>query len=350
MALYEPDRVSPSPSGAPTIVIQQPRTSSWLTWLLLLALGTSMFFNLGLFAVTLLSWGSGDASERTPPLERFHSGDSSASEKIAVVEISGTIMPPFTERLIDTLKYLEEDRDVKGVVLLIDSPGGLVADSHQIYHQLGLLRAKRPKLPVYVAMSRMAASGGYYVAMGAGPDAKIYAEPTTWTGSIGVIIPRYNVSKLATDFGVRAEPLTTGPFKDALSPFREMSDEERTVWQGILDDAFHRFQEVIVSGRKNLSADDVRALATGRIYTADQAMENGLIDEIGYLDDAVAALQSELKLSSAHVVKYEYPLSLSEVLFGSAEAAKPVDPLGELLESGVPRAMYFCGWHDGVSN
>lgn len=346
--MYESDATIPSRSGPPTIVIQQPRSTTWLTWLLLLALGTSMIFNLGLFAVTLLSWGNSGSSERTPPLERFHSGDSSASEKIAVVEISGTIMPPFTERLIDTLKYLEEDRDVKGVVLLIDSPGGLVADSHQIYHQLGLLRAKRPKLPVHVAMSRMAASGGYYVAMGAGPDAKIYAEPTTWTGSIGVIIPRYNVSKLASDFGVRAEPLTTGPFKDALSPFREMSEEERTVWEGILDDAFNRFQEVIVSGRKNLSVEDVRALATGRIFTADQAQENGLIDEIGYLDDAVAALKSELNLSSARVVKYEYPLSFAELLLGSAEARQPVDPLRELLESGVPRAMYFCGWHGGA--
>jgi protease-4 len=198
-------------------------------------------------------------------------------------------------------------------------------------------------------MARMAASGGYYVAMGAGPSGKIYAEPTTWTGSIGVIIPRYDVSKLATDFGVRAEPLTTGPFKDALSPFREMTADERTVWEGILDDAFTRFQEVILDGRKDkLDAEQVKALATGRIYTAEQAKKNKLIDTIGYLDEAVEELKKELNLADANVIKYEHPLSLSEVLFGNAQAKAPIDPIRELLESSVPRAMYFCGWHAGM--
>lgn len=330
-----------------TIVIREAPRRSWIAWLLLFLLGVSLFCNLGQFGALLLAL-SGDPASPGKPVEIYHSGDRFADAKIALVDISGTIMPPFTERILDTLEHIEEDPSVRGVILVVDSPGGLVADSHQIYHRVKKLREAR-KLPVYVSMGRMAASGGYYVAMGAGPEGKIYAEPTTWTGSIGVIIPRYDVSKLATEFGVRAEPLTTGPFKDALSPFREMTSDERTVWEGILNDAFVRFQEVILDGRTNqLDATQVKSLATGRIFTAQQARDNKLIDEIGYLDDAIAALKGALKLSSAHVIRYEHPLSLSEVLFGSAEARQGDDPISRLLEASVPRAMYFCGWQAGI--
>jgi protease-4 len=338
---------SPSSTPTQTIVIREAPRRSWFAWLLVFLLGVSLFFNVGQLGALLLAL-SGDGSTPGEPIETHHSGDEFADAKIALVDVSGTIMPPFTERILDTLDYIEQDQDVKGIVLVVDSPGGLVADSHQIYHRLKELRTTR-NIPVFVSMGRMAASGGYYVAMGAGPEGRIYAEPTTWTGSIGVIIPRYDVSKLATEFGVRAEPLTTGPFKDALSPFREMSADERAVWEGILDDAFVRFQEVILDGRQNqLDAGQVQALATGRIFTAKQAEDNKLIDAIGYLDDAIDDLQSRLKLADVHVIRYEHPLSLSEMLFGSAQARQPSDPIRELLNASVPRAMYFCGWHAGI--
>jgi protease IV len=344
------EQLSTSPTATPpgqTIVIREAPRRSWFAWLLVFLLGVSLFFNLGQLGMLLVALGGGGSSEGDP-IEVHYSGDMLADAKIALVDVSGTIMPPFTERILDTLDHIKDDSDVRGIVLVVDSPGGLVADSHQIYHKLKEVRTAR-NIPVYVSMGRMAASGGYYVAMGAGPGGKIYAEPTTWTGSIGVIIPRYDVSKLATDFGVRAEPLTTGPFKDALSPFREMTADERTVWEGILNDAFTRFQEVILDGRKDkLDAEQVKALATGRIYTAEQAKKNKLIDTIGYLDEAVEELKKELKLTDANVIKYEHPVSLSEVLFGNAQAKAPIDPIRELLESSVPRAMYFCGWHAGM--
>jgi len=336
-----------SPAPGQTIVIREAPRRSWFAWLLVFLLGISLFFNLGQLGLLLFAL-AGSGSTSNAPIEIHHSGDMLADAKIALVNVSGTIMPPFTERILDTLDHIKEDTAVKGIVLVVDSPGGLVADSHQIYHKLKEVRTER-NIPVYVSMGRMAASGGYYVAMGAGPDGKIYAEPTTWTGSIGVIIPRYDISKLATDYGVRAEPLTTGPFKDALSPFRQMTPDERTVWDGILDDAFSRFQEVILDGRqKKLDAEQIKALATGRIYTADQAKKNQLIDTIGYLDEAIEELKKDLKLTEANVIRYEHALSLSEVLFGSAQSKAPVDPLRELLESSVPRAMYFCGWHAGM--
>lgn len=339
---------TPSPnSPAQTIVIREAPRRSWIAWLLLFFLGISLFFNLGQFGALLLTL-SGDATAPGAPIEVHHSGSRNADAKIALVEVNGTIMPPFTERILDTLEHIENDSDVKGVILVVDSPGGLVADSHQIYHRLKKLREAR-NLPVFVSMSRMAASGGYYVAMGAGPEGRIYAEPTTWTGSIGVIIPRYNVSKLATDFGVQAEPLTTGPFKDALSPFRDMSDDERAVWESILQDAFVRFQEVIQDGRAgHLDADEVKALATGRIFTSQQALDNKLIDAVGFLEDAIDDLKGQLKLSKVNVIQYQHPLSLSEVLLGSSQARQSADPVRELLDASVPRAMYFCGWHAGV--
>jgi protease-4 len=317
-----------------------------VAWVLVAMLGASLVLNFGQL-LTLLLFFTGGESDPNAPIETHYSGDELASDKIALVDVSGTIMPPFTERILDTLDAIEEDDSVKGVVLVIDSPGGLVADSHQIYHRLKELRSERD-IPIYVSMTRMAASGGYYVAMGAGPEGRIYAEPTTWTGSIGVIIPRYDVSKLATDFGVRSEPLTTGEFKDSLSPFRELSEEERVVWESILDDAFQRFQEVIVDGRANLDAEKVQALATGRIFTADQALENGLIDKVGYLDEAIKDLKTGLGLKKVNVVRYEYPLSLADLLLGSVEARQEADPLGQLLEAGVPRAMYYCGWNAGM--
>ncbi|MBL8851351.1 MAG: signal peptide peptidase SppA [Planctomycetaceae bacterium] len=339
-----------SSSGAAptqTIVIREAPRRSWFAILLLFLLAISLFFNVGQLGALLLAL-SGDVNEPGEPIEVHYSGDRLADAKIALVDVSGTIMPPFTERILDTLDHIEKDKSIRGIVLVVDSPGGLVADSHQIYHKLKEVRTKR-NLPVYVSMGRMAASGGYYVAMGAGPDGKIYAEPTTWTGSIGVIIPHYDVSKLAGEFGVRAEPLTTGPLKDTLNPFREMRDDERAVWGAIMDDAFVRFQEVILDGReKQLDAEQVKSLATGQVYTAKQAEQNKLIDVIGYLDTAIDDLKTSLKLTKVHVVRYEHPLSLTEVLLGSAQARQPSDPLRELLDASVPRAMYFCGWHAGV--
>jgi protease-4 len=336
-------RVSVPAEGNPqTIVINLPRRGGWFAWVLLGLLGMSAALNL-LFLIIVLAGFS--ISDEPSPVQTYHSGEESAARKIAIIRIEGTIMPPFTERIIDTIDYVKEDSDVRGVLVVVDSPGGLVADSHQIYHRLQQLKDTKP---VYVAMTRMAASGGYYVAMGAGPQGKIYAEPTTWTGSIGVIIPRYDLSELATEYGVRSEPLTTGPYKDSLNPFRELSDDEREVWSGILDDAFGKFQEVIVDNRNNLDADDVAELATGRIFTADQALENGLVDQIGYVEDALKDLEQKIGRGPLQAVEYEYPISFTEALFGSAEARQQSDPLQQFFNAGVPRAMYFCGWSAGM--
>jgi protease-4 len=334
--VFESD--APGRPAAPTIVVHSG-ASGWSTWglrLALVALGFSVMANIGMFAAFRDYFVNIE-----PPQERFHSGEETARDKVVLLTMSGTISTPFTERWLKQIKAAAKDDQVKGVLLRVDSPGGFVADSHQLYHELKKLSDVKP---VYVQMQRMAASGGYYVAMGAGPKAKIYAEPTTWTGSIGVIIPRYDVSELSKKFGIGSDPLKTGEFKDALSPFRPLSDGEKAVWTNIMNQSFEQFIEVIASNRPNLDTEQVKALATGQIYTAKDAKANGLVDEIGYEEDALQALQAAAGLITARVVTYEHPATLVDVLLSSARAEAKADPLRSLLEASVPRAMFYCSW------
>ncbi|HBL48422.1 MAG TPA: signal peptide peptidase SppA, partial [Planctomycetaceae bacterium] len=171
-----------------------PPARRWIMRSMVVLLMISVLFNLGFYA-----WYQEYFTIGGGPTEQFETGDQFAADKIAIISITGTIMPPFTERILESIKTADEDDRVKGVLLEIDSPGGLVADSHQIYHRLVELRQKKP---IVVSMKRMAASGGYYVAMGAGEEGVIFAEPTTWTGSLGVIIPRFDLSGLAENLGV----------------------------------------------------------------------------------------------------------------------------------------------------
>ncbi|MBW3541517.1 MAG: signal peptide peptidase SppA [Planctomycetes bacterium] len=363
---------SGSPQGAAgsapqTIIIQQPpsdRGRKWAVRLLLLLLVGSLVWNY----ITYSEY-SEYFQTASLPNERFYSGHRAADDKIALIKISGTIMPPFTARIVQSIQRAERDSSVKGAVLAIDSPGGLVADSHQIYHALKELAAKKP---VYVSMKRMAASGGYYVAMGCGPEGRIFAEPTTWTGSIGVIIPRYDASALAADIGVKSNPLKTGEFKDAMNPFRSMTEPEERVWGELLDDAFVRFKRVIVENRPGLELKDIAGpgeasqealvstredageianLATGRLFTADQAVQYGLVDAIGFTDDALAELQSALKLKRARVVTYEFPRGVLEMMLGLSEAgggSAGNEPWRALVDAAVPRAWYHFSSLPGV--
>lgn len=326
-------------SGDTVVVKVEPmrpmRTGNLGSLILLGLLAASVMMNLVLIASTAVN----DAS--SGKVRQIHrDGTAGAPDQIAVIQFSGTIMPPFTDRWIRQIRAAVEDEAVKGVLLEIDSPGGLVADSHQLYHELRILSAEKP---VYVSMKRIAASGGYYIAMGAGPDARVYAEPTTWTGSIGVILPRYNAAELAEKIGVKTEPLVTGPLKGSLSPFRDLSEQERLVWETIIDDAFQRFIGVIADNRKQLDSDAVRELATGQVYTTSQALENGLIDDTGFAEEAIAALADSLRLTDYEVVNYASPKGLIEVLLGSAE--RPPSLLDQLMDASVPRAFYYCSWN-----
>lgn len=335
----QPNPPASSAPPTPTVVVQMPPQPSvfkhWLGKVAISVLTMSLFLNWVLLSATA-------PSPVGAYREEFVSGDREAKERIAILSISGTIMPPFTERTIDLIKECGEDDDIKGVILSIDSPGGFVADSHQIYRELKRLAEKKP---IYVSMKRMAASGGVYVAMGVGEKGKIFAEPTTWTGSIGVIIPRYDISKLAEKFGVVSDSLTTGPYKDSMNPLRPLNDSEREVWRAIIDDSFDRFVGIVDEGRANLDEQAVRQkLATGQVFTAKQAKELGLIDDIAFEDDVIEKLRESLGLAKVRAVKFTRQPTLVEELLSSVKANSSDQMWQKVLDASVPRAMYYCSW------
>lgn len=335
-----PQNSTGGPQTAPPVIIQAQSGPSpgrrLATWLLMLLLIFSLLMNLGMYVAF-----EDYFAEAEGPSEIFHSGDKTATSKIARIRIEGTIMPPFTGRILKDIKKAKDDDHVKAVLLVIDSPGGLVSDSHHIYHHLTELRDKKP---IYVAMQGMAASGGYYVAMGAGEKGKIFAMPTTWTGSIGVIIPHYEATGLAEKVGVKSEPLKTGEFKDALSPFREMTAAERKLWEDIMNQSFEEFLKVIDDNRVTLDMAAVRKLATGQIYTARDAKQLGMIDAIGYEEDALKELKKVANLETARVVSYHHAVGLTDLLLGSSARRDPMAEWRALLEATVPRAMFYCSW------
>lgn len=307
-----------------------------LGWVIVFALLVSVILNMILWNVT-----SNLFSSTAGPTERYYQGKKLARDKLAIIEITGTIMPPFTGRILRSIKQAKEDTHVKGVLLQIDSPGGFVADSHQIYHRLKELAEKKP---IIVSMKSLAASGGYYVAMGAGPTSRIYAEPTTWTGSIGVIIPRYELVGLKEKIGIDSKPLKTGEFKDALNPFSPLSDKEKAVWDNILQQSFSQFIDIIDENRPKLKREQVKKLATGQIYTARDAFENGLIDSIGFEEEALEDLKTVAKTKDPQIVKYEFQSGVLDLILGSQARMDPAVQWRDWLETTVPRAMFYCSW------
>jgi protease IV len=335
--------VPPNAEGRPLVVVQAPRRR-FSTWLLMLILLMSVALNLILFSAWHSYFGYAEGV-----VERFHSGDAVTTDRIALITVEGTIMPPFTGHVLKAIEQASKDDNVKGVVLVVDSPGGLVADSNEIYHALRKLETEKHK-PINVSMKRLAASGGYYVSMGAGPEGVLFAEPTCWTGSIGVILPHYDVSGLAEKLGVKEDSLKTGPYKDTLTLFKPVSEVDKKLWMEILDEMLDRFLDVIAGSRKGLDVKKIREMATGQVFTAKQAKERKLVDQIGFLDDAIKSLKERLNLKTVRVVSYETPPNFFERLVSSSEsAAKPEMRWNAILESAVPRAYYLFTSLPGIA-
>lgn len=271
--------------------------------------------------------------------ERYHSGTSSAKAKVAVVRIDGPIIEGLSGYFHNQLRDAARDDEVKAVVVAIDSPGGTVTASDQLHKQISDLRdgkwplpsgkTSSPK-PVVVAMQAVAASGGYYIAV---PGQKIFAEPTTITGSIGVYAPILDLHELAERHGVKMHIIKKGELKASGSMFKELTPEERAEFDEQIEAAYQRFMQIVRDGRKDRLKvglrDEIqmpslvrqgetvlRRLADGGVFTAQQAKEYGLIDEIGYLEDAVAEAKKLAGLKEARVVVYEAPLSLLDSMLG----------------------------------
>ena len=199
-------------------------------------------------------------------------------EGVGLVEVKGVIMD--SQDIIKQLNELRKNDKVRAVVLRIDSPGGVVGPSQEIYAEVKKLGARKK---VVVSMGSLAASGGYYIAT---PAAVIMANPGTITGSIGVLMKFSNIEGLMGKIGMKAYTLKTGKFKDAGSPLRPMTDLDRAMLQGVIDNANGQFVKAVAEGRR-LPVAEVRKIADGRIFTGEQALGLKLIDKIGTLQDAI---------------------------------------------------------------
>ncbi|HEB75785.1 MAG TPA: signal peptide peptidase SppA [Nitrospirae bacterium] len=199
-------------------------------------------------------------------------------EKVALVRVEGPIVS--SRSTIEELRKYRDDASVKAVVLRVDSPGGAVAPSQEIYEEVGKLKETKP---VVVSMGSVAASGGYYIAA---PATKIYANPGTVTGSIGVIMEIPNFKGLMDKVGIKTEVIKSGKHKDLASVFRGVGREERAILQGVLDDVHDQFIRAVSEGR-GIPYKRVKEIADGRIFTGRQAKEVGLVDALGNIQDAI---------------------------------------------------------------
>jgi protease-4 len=328
----------------PQVIIQQSAFGRYGKLLLVL---------LGFAVVTILGMSAAYQSYFSPadgPQEKYHSLSKTATDKIAVIDISGAIIEGdgFVKQQLDAVR---EDDNVVAMVLRIDSPGGTVTGSDYIYHHVKEL-AKDRKLPVVVSMGSICASGGYYIAMSAGDrENAIFAEPTTWTGSIGVVIPHYDLSGLLAEYDVKDDSVASHKYKLMGSPTRQLPaeerEEERKLLQELVDISFARFKELVVEGRPKLK-DDAAALekaTTGQIFTAEQALELGLVDQIGFIEEALerAAELAGKKTSNVRAIKYQEPNTLGSLLGVQAPISNEMSfDMKSLFEFATPRAFYIC--------
>ena len=306
--------------------------------------GTSLliFFLILCFGLTLQS--SSTSSANRVVISGPDSPFKDDCDKVAVIKINEAIME--TDGFIyDQIEDVKEDSTVKAIVLRMDTPGGSVSASDYFYHKLTELR-KKTNIPIVVSMGSVCASGGYYIAMSCGNENEgvLFAEPTTWTGSIGVIISKYDVSELAQKVGVKEDSIKSHELKGMGSMLRPMTEQEQTIFQALVNDAFGRFREVVYTGRKKFNDDHdaLTPLATGQVFTTKDALESGLIDREGYLEDAInrAIEMAKLDREKTQVFTYTAKASLMDLVIRSQEKLKKTE-VKEIQEMAAPKALYL---------
>ena len=320
------------------------KSSFWKRLLLGLTL-LFLFFSLTCNLAFLGLFSDSLKDSKNKVQEQFYSGDETGSNKIAIISITGTIEDG--EDYKDFIDAAMDDKDVKGVVLRVNSPGGTVTGSDYILNRLNQLRKKKP---IVVSMGSLACSGGYYVSMCVGDEKdSIFIEPTGWTGSIGVIISRYDASELFNKkLGVFEDPITSGRNKAMGSPLLPLNEEQRKIFQDLVDDSFIRFKDIVKQGRPRYveNPKELDDLATGQVYSANQALELGLVDKIGFLDDAIEQIckMAKVDVKSARVVKYTKEASFKDMLFSIQKSDKPnvlEDVKKVVNKAASPKAYYL---------
>ncbi|MBS4216834.1 signal peptide peptidase SppA [Bacillus sp. FJAT-49711] len=276
-----------------------------------------------------------------------------AAKKIAILDVDGVIQDTgeaasifsnngyLHREFMKQLTTVKDDKSIKAIVLRVNSPGGGTNESAEIHHKLVQIKEETKK-PIYVSMGSMAASGGYYISA---PADKIFASPETLTGSLGVIMQGVNISELADKYGVDFMTIKSGPFKDIMSSYRQMTKEEEDILQSMLKNSYDEFVRIISEGR-GMTEEQVRKLADGRIYDGRQAKEVGLIDDFGYQEDVVEQLKKDHELAGAQVVRYTSNAGFGS-LFGVAaqkiggKQAEMTGIVNLLSKPNSPRLMYL---------
>ena len=254
-----------------------------------------------------------------------------SKEGVGLIEVKGMILD--SKETIRQLKYFLKQDSVKAVVLRVDSPGGIVAPSQEIYSEVKKFAAKKK---IIVSMGSLAASGGYYISA---PATTIFANPSTITASIGVILKLSNIESLMDKIGIKSHTLKTGKYKDSGSPLREFTAADRAMLQAVIDNTHEQFIKAVAEGRK-LPVEDVRKIADGRILSGEQAMGHKLVDRLGTLQDAVeeagrlAGISGDPELLLPPKKKIDY----LDLLVEGAEGAFH-GPLGRAAVGGM-KMMY----------
>jgi protease-4 len=265
--------------------------------------------------------------------------DGHRANKIAVINIEGVINGEMSVWVQKQLKMAEDDSNVKALIVRIASPGGGVSSSDQIHYYISRFKQHTNK-PVLAFMQSIAASGGYYSAVACD---KIMAEPTVITGSIGVIMNHLVIKDLLTEkLGINPVTIKSGKRKDWPSMFNETTDEEKQyLMERVITPAYDRFVELVAQGRQDvLTEDQIRELADGSIFTAQQAVDNKLVDELGYFDDAVNKAEQMANISDARVVTYEELFSFWSIM--GAQSKTKIDLEALILEKlAAPRILYL---------
>jgi len=269
-------------------------------------------------------------------------------DKIVIIPVKGFITfadsRSFWEResmgkkVEERLLAAQDDPAVKAVILDIDTPGGSITASDIIYHRVKEIQAAG-KI-VVADFGDLAASGGYYLACSAD---YIVAHPTTITGSIGVIIQSLNLEGLLGKLGIKDVTVKRGEEKDFLSPFREMTPEEREMLQGVVDEMYERFLSVVAEGR-DLTREELDKVAGGRIFTGPQALANGLVDEIGYQDTAIEMARELADLEAAAVIEYKKQSPFLDLFRGRVSrifAPSPGFAIQQLFKPQPPEILYL---------
>jgi protease-4 len=281
--------------------------------------------------------------EAGPLKEQVVSGH--GRDKVLLLDVSGMILQgprgwlhltsaTTAARVKEELDKAGKDDRVKALVLRINSPGGTVSASDIIYHELMAFKEKK-KAPVVACFLGLAASGSYYAAQAADT---IIATPTGITGSIGVIAMKFNVKGLMDKIGVDPEMVKTGQWKDFWSPFKASTPKEKEMMQNIIDQFYQDFVEVVAKGRKQ-PVQVVRQWADGRVFTAKQALDLGLVDRVGYLDDAIALAKDKAGIDEeSRVVRYRREGTYKPTIYSMLPQLDPTSGLG-------PQFLYF--WWPG---